>query len=487
MSRKTRLFGRAVSGSAALALSVACGESDAGLGPGGDDSLGNSGSGGTATGMPGGHGGGTATGMPGGHGGGTSAAVPLDCNDDHLDADEVCDGGDLADATCLSLSLPDGPLLCNDRCQFDTAGCAICDDGICSDAETPLSCAADCGVVGVAAGVKHTCAVLRDGSVWCWGARQGHRMGGTGDTALPVRVPGLEGAVEVAAGSSHTCVRQKGGDILCWGANPYGQVGKGQTHEVFPPVKVGSGERVFARGDQTCALQEGGVVTCWGMLYDRPQSPQKQEIEKSTLVALGGNHLCLASEKRLNCLGRNEYGQLGLGDRRWRSGPAGVEIAEVAAVAAGRHHTCVLLDKEKEAAVACWGANGWGQLGVSAGSDQLKPNKGLELKASAIDLGAHFSCAIEVDSGAACWGLNARGQLGDGTTQSRHDPDVVEGTIGATLLSTGAEHVCTVLADETMRCWGDNRYGQLGDGRSDDLAAVPIDPVHFGSGKGGQP
>lgn len=100
---------------------------------------------------------------------------------------------------------------------------------------------------------------------------------------------------------------------------------------------------------------------------------------------------------------------------------------------------------------------------------------------------AHFSCAIEVDSGVTCWGLNARGQLGDGTTQSRHKLVVVDGTIGATLLSAGGEHVCAVLADETLRCWGDNRYGQLGDGGSGDLAAEPVDPIHFGSEKGGKP
>ncbi len=489
MSRKTRLLRLAVSGSAALALNVACGESDADPGPGGDDSLGNAGSGATgATGGGGGAAGGAGGSSAGGTAsGGTPSVIPPNCNDDHLDSDEVCDGSDLDGASCVSLNLPDGVLTCSDRCQFDTAGCAVCGDGICSDAETPVSCVADCGVVDIAAGAQHTCAALRDGSVWCWGARQGHRMGGAGDTAIPIRVPKLDDVVEVATGTSHTCVRQSDGTVLCWGANPYGQVGTERAHEVFPPVEVTSGERLLAGGDHTCVLLESGTLTCWGMLYDEPQTPRRQEIEKVSLAALGGNHTCLLAEERLSCFGRNEEGQLGLGDRRWRPAPAGVDVADVSAVAAGAHHSCALLQSEGEAVVACWGANGWGQLGIRAGMDELDPAKGAELKAIAIDVGAHYSCAVGATTGVACWGHNARGQLGDGTNQSRHVPATAEGTAGAMLLSAGAEHACAVLDDETLRCWGDNRHGQLGTGQSDDLEVRPIEPLHFGSGEGGQP
>jgi len=89
------------------------------------------------------------------------------CGNGALEPGEECDLTSLGGATCASLGRTPGTLGCGDDCRYDTAGCAACGDGRCEAGETPLTCAAECAVVDVAAGAVHTCAVLVDGSVRC--------------------------------------------------------------------------------------------------------------------------------------------------------------------------------------------------------------------------------------------------------------------------------------------------------------------------------
>jgi len=94
------------------------------------------------------------------------------------------------------------------------------------------------------------------------------------------------------------------------------------------------------------------------------------------------------------------------------------------AIAAGRNHTCALLD---DGSVRCWGLNDLGQLGRgSAGNVGLNPGEiaalpptdlGPGRTAVAIDAGSH-TCALLDNGGVKCWGPNESGQLGQGNTTS---------------------------------------------------------------------
>ncbi len=122
------------------------------------------------------------------------------------------------------------------------------------------------GIVAVAAGGYHSCALMVGGGVKCWGATISID---TTASSVPVDVPGLaSGVTMVAAGGDHSCALMVGGGVKCWGANQYGQLGDPLTTARSVPVDVpglGSGVAgVTAGGSHTCVIYRAGGVKCWG-------------------------------------------------------------------------------------------------------------------------------------------------------------------------------------------------------------------------------
>jgi alpha-tubulin suppressor-like RCC1 family protein len=126
-------------------------------------------------------------------------------------------------------------------------------------------------VAALAAGEFHTCAVLADGTVRCWGENTFGQLGdGTTDNTrpLPVPVSGLStAAVGLAAGRDHTCAVLADGSGRCWGGNAFGQIGDGTTTGRVLPMAVNgltNAVAIAAGGDHTCARLADGSVRCWG-------------------------------------------------------------------------------------------------------------------------------------------------------------------------------------------------------------------------------
>ena len=129
------------------------------------------------------------------------------------------------------------------------------------------------GAKEVSVGGSHACAVLKTEKLACWGNNPWGQLG-TGNTinsATPVEVNLGEGreAVAVASGLEHTCAIVNDGSVLCWGFNGRGELGDGTTSTRNTPVAVELGEGrsavAISLGDHhTCALLDDDSLKCWG-------------------------------------------------------------------------------------------------------------------------------------------------------------------------------------------------------------------------------
>ena len=148
------------------------------------------------------------------------------------------------------------------------------------------------GISNIVAGHEHTCGIADEG-VACWGANTFGQLGDgtTEDRPAPTPVQGLPArATDLAAGALHTCALLSDGRVFCWGQNFAGQLGDGTTQARTTPTEVDGGVRfadVDAGGAQTCALTSEGAQYCWG-LNQSGQLGDGTRTNRSTPVRVGG-------------------------------------------------------------------------------------------------------------------------------------------------------------------------------------------------------
>ena len=331
----------------------------------------------------------------------------------------------------------------------------------------PVQLGAARTVRAVAAGRFHTCALLDDATVRCWGFGGDGRLGLGNTASVGVsQTPGSVGPVDlgagrtataISAGSAHTCALLDDGSVRCWGAGFDGRLGYGDADSIGDdetpaapgPVRLGVGRTaaaISAGGAHTCALLDDGSVRCWGY---------------------GAN-------------GRLGYGnQTNLGDTATttpdRAGPVDLGGTAVA-ISAGTDHTCAVLD---DGSVRCWGAGFDGRLGYGDTAnvgDGESPGSvgpvdlGTGRTARAISAGGEHTCAVLDDASVRCWGAGVFGQLGYASAASVGDiqSPAVAGPVdlgpgrGATAIVAGDLHTCALLDDTGVRCWGAGATGRLG-------------------------
>lgn len=144
-------------------------------------------------------------------------------------------------------------------------------------------------------------------------------------------------------------------------------------------------------------------------------------------------------------------------------------------MSAGYGHTCAVARVEDGIhRTYCWGANGYGQLGLTLpdGSDTWPlPLRitafGSEGDSSAsvrsLSAGTGHTCALDEDRAVWCWGDDSSGQLGDGMIgPGGPTARLVDGSFTARALSAGMLHTCAVDEENVTWCWGSNAAGQLG-------------------------
>lgn len=336
-------------------------------------------------------------------------------------------------------------------CALTTAGGVQCwgsnSNGQLGDSTTTLRSkpVAVAGLVGgaadIAAGDFHSCALNGAGGVQCWGWNNFGQLGDNSATSRsqPVPVARLtSGVVAIAAGAFHTCALTAAGGVQCWGGNGQGQLGDNSTTTRLAPVAVIglSGVVAIAAGEaHTCALTAAGAVQCWGFngqgqLGDNTTTTRLMPVSVagltsgSTAIAAGNLHTCAIAGGGMQCWGNNNQGQLGDTTTVNRSAPAVVVslASGVSAMAAGQSHTCAMAGGMK-----CWGNNTFGQLGDNTTTTRLAPTAvtGLASSVMSIAAGSAHTCAFATADGVKCWGNNVFGQLGDSSTTQRLTPSKV--------------------------------------------------------------
>jgi len=219
-------------------------------------------------------------------------------------------------------------------------------NGTTADSSVPVDVVGlQSGVTAVATGDRHACALTSAGGVKCWGQNFDGELGdgSTTGSLAPVDVVGLSsGVVRIAAGYRHTCAVKASGAIECWGDNAYGQLGHGTNVSSAVPVAVlgiAQAVGIAMGGDHTCALKSfGGGVKCWGsndhgqlgqstnvMLYSAVPVDVTNLASGVVAISAGFDFGCaLTSVGAVRCWGRGDQGQLGYGFGTDSFGPVAV-------------------------------------------------------------------------------------------------------------------------------------------------------------------
>jgi alpha-tubulin suppressor-like RCC1 family protein len=386
-------------------------------------------------------------------------------------------------------------------------------------------------IAQVVAGADYACAILGSttpGAVKCWGYNgdgnlgvgdtnnRGDDAGETG-TGLPTLALGTGRTAKwLAAGDGHTCAVLDNNTLKCWGRNDMGQEGYGDFTTRLSPsastINLGTGRTVHATvaypvsagNEHTCVILDNSQIKCWGENTDGQlgygdttlrTAPAATTINLGTgrsakAVATGQSYTCaLLDTSQITCWGRNDDGQHGYGDTAIRLSPPTTTVnlgtgRSAKALAIGGTTTCALLDNNT---VKCWGYNGSGQAGQGNSLPQFSPpSTAIDLGSGqtvlSIDVGYQHVCAVLATNQVKCWGQNAAGQLGTwqdmsflGDTAVGDIPNemgnflatVYQGAGRATkAVTAGFSHTCFLLDSNQVRCAGTNFAGQLGQGNT---------------------
>ena len=263
-------------------------------------------------------------------------------------------------------------------------------------------------VVQLSAGLYHSCALLSDGSVQCWG---GNAYGQATNQAGPF--------IQISAGNLHTCGLKSWGSVVCWGSNFFGQA----SYQAGPFTQVTAGM------ENTCGVKTNGDLYCWGDVGNRVYGVETGPFTQADISAY---HACAitpslsATPSRpagVHCWGSDSFGDVA------------DHFGNYTQITVGGYHNCALWLTGN---VDCWGSNLYGQSSPPHDYDFFQ-----------VSAGHLFTCGIQSNYSVACWGYNFYGQVSD-------RPPI---TSKFNQVAAGYGHACATDGYH-VSCWGRNDHGQ---------------------------
>ena len=283
-------------------------------------------------------------------------------------------------------------------------------------------------IVQISSGFNYHCALSTTGTVKCWGKLEWIQSDSADISSMihpyPMEIMDgkdsktpLSGVVQLATGKAHACALMKNEQVKCWGKLGTGQLGNGETSHTksYPyPVTVVSGKNTsnplteviqIASGNLTsCALIKDGSVKCWGSGINGqlgndnagvnyasayPAHVVKEHgsntpLTNVTQTTVGDHHACaIHSNGQVKCWGKGENGRLGNKGLIDKDHPVGVidvvntsgteetlRLNAIVRVSAGTNHTCAI---NTDGNVKCWGKSSQNELGNGDAADQDYP------------------------------------------------------------------------------------------------------------------
>lgn len=248
-------------------------------------------------------------------------------------------------------------------------------------------------MVAAANGCEHMLAVTSDGAVYSWGYNDRGQLG-LGSTISKSHTPRLIESLRekyfishAAVSYHHSAVVASTGELLTFGMNDCGQLGLDHTQHQHTPQLVDTlASQVVAK--VACGLYHTVAITTGGDVYTVGKNDYGQlglgharnvkvphlvkiamgdSDEKAVTVGCGYYHTVIISEKgKLITWGRNDYGQLGIGSKEHKNSPQYVPLplsSKITTTSCGCYHTLLLLSNGR---VMVFGRNNKGQLGASS-------------------------------------------------------------------------------------------------------------------------